>query len=119
MMMKQGLLFAALAATSLSVLPDDHAAPETAYGMAYQITATNPAAIVGSMQQFMASPSGQNNPVSVTLVQNISNGDNMATHQINVVYPSLAVMEQSSAANAQSADWMRYMTTLSRSAEQV
>jgi hypothetical protein len=28
-------------------------------------------------------------------------------------------MEQSSAANAQSADWMRYMTTLSRSADRV
>ncbi len=119
MMMKQGLLFAALAAISFSVLSDDHAAPETAYGMAYQITATNPAAVVGSMKEFMASPSGQNNPVSVTLMQNMSNGDNMATHQINVVYPSLAVMEQSSAANAQSVDWMRYMTTLSRSADVV
>ena len=90
MMMKQGLLFAAFAAASFSVLPDDHAAPETAYGMAYQITATNPAAVVGSMQQFMASPSGQNNPVSVTLVQNISNGDNMATPRVECYLACLA-----------------------------
>ena len=71
------------------------------------------------MKQFMASPSGQNIPVSVALVQNISNGDNMATHQINVVYPSLEVMEQSNAAYAQSADGMRYMTTLRQSADHV
>ena len=119
MMIKQGLLVAALAVASFSALSDDHLAPEKTYGMAYLITATNPAAVVGSMKQFMASPSGQNIPVSVALVQNISNGDNMATHQINVVYPSLEVMEQSNAANAQSADWMRYMTTLRQSADHV
>ena len=71
------------------------------------------------MKQFMASPSGQNIPVSVALVQNISNGDNTATHQINVVYPSLEVTEQSNAAYAQSADGMRYMTTLRQSADHV
>ena len=73
------------AVASFSALSDDYLAPEKAYGMAYLITATNPAAVVGSMKQFMASPSGQNIPVSVALVQNICNGDNMATHQINVV----------------------------------
>ena len=98
---------------------DDHTASETAYGMAFEFRATNPAAVAGSMQSFMASEYGQNRQVSVSLVQNVSNGTNMATHQINVLYPTPETMEASAARNSASADWMRYMMTLRESIEPV
>ena len=98
---------------------DDHTASETAYGMAFAFTATNPAAVAGSMQSFMASEYGQNRQVSVSLVQNVSNGTNMATHQINVLYPTPETMEASAARNSASADWMRYMMTMRDSIEPV
>ena len=37
---------------------DDHTASGTAYGMAFEFRATNPAAVAGSMQSFMASEYG-------------------------------------------------------------
>ena len=98
---------------------DDHTASETAYGMAFEFRATNPAAVAGSMQSFMASEYGQNRQVSVSLVQNVSNGTNMATHQINVLYPTPETMEASAARNSASADWMRYMMTMRDSIEPV
>ena len=98
---------------------DDHAASETGYGMAFEFRATNPAAVAGSMQSFMASEYGQNRRVSVSLVQNVSNGTNMATHQINVLYPTPETMEASAARNSASADWMRYMMTMRDSIEPV
>ena len=91
---------------------DDHTASEKAYGMAFEFRATNPAAVAGSMQSFMASEYGQNRQVSVSLVRNVSNGTNMATHQINVLYPTPETMEASAARNSASADWMRYMMTM-------
>lgn len=98
---------------------DDHTASETAYGMAFEFRATNPAAVAGSMQSFMASEYGQNRQVSVSLVQNVSNGTNIATHQINVLYPTPETMEASAARNSASADWMRYMMTMRDSIEPV
>ena len=98
---------------------DNHAASETGYGMAFEFRATNPAAVAGSMQSFMASEYGQNRRVSVSLVQNVSNGTNMATHQINVLYPTPETMEASAARNSASADWMRYMMTMRDSIEPV
>ena len=98
---------------------DDHTASATAYGMAFEFTATNPAAVAGSMRSFMASEYGQNRQVSVSLVQNVSNGTNMATHQINVLYPTPETMEASAARNSASADWMRYMMTMRDSIEPV
>ena len=98
---------------------DDHTTSATAYGMAFEFTATNPAAVAGSMRSFMASEYGQNRQVSVSLVQNVSNGTNMATHQINVLYPTPETMEASAARNSASADWMRYMMTMRDSIEPV
>ena len=87
--------------------------------MAFQLNVNNPAAVVGSMQSFMNSETGKNRQVGVSLVQIIANGASEATHQINVFYPSLDVIERNAAQNAQSADWARYMNTMSESAERV
>ena len=102
-----------------SIFADDHTSSQTGYGMAFEFRATNPAAVAGSMRSFMATESGQNRLVGVSLVQNISNGTNMATHQINVLYPSPKTMEANNARNAGSADWMRYMMTMRESIEPV
>ena len=102
-----------------SIFADDHTSNETAYGMAFEFRATNPSAVAGSMRSFMATESGQNRLVSVSLVQNVSNGTNMATHQINVLYPSPETMETNNARNAASADWARYMRTMRESIEPV
>jgi hypothetical protein len=111
------MLFTLLGAST--VLADNHTARETAYGMAFEFRATNPSAVAGSMRSFMATESGQSRLVSVSLVQNVSNGTNMATHQINVLYPSPETMEANNARNAASADWARYMRTMRESIEPV
>ncbi len=111
------MLFTLLGAST--VLADNHTASETAYGMAFEFRATNPSAVAGSMRSFMATESGQSRLVSVSLVQNVSNGTNMATHQINVLYPSPETMEANNARNAASADWARYMRTMRESIEPV
>ena len=89
--------FLALCATLLFgsvAMADDHApAQPTIYGQYYSIVVSDPAAVVEAMTNYRNSATGQKMPSSVSLSQNIANGELAGTHSINVFYPSPEAMD--------------------------
>jgi hypothetical protein len=57
------------------------------------LAVTNPAAVVAAMDKFAASPTGRSASSSVTLYSYVANGENEATHVVNVVHSSPAEMD--------------------------
>ena len=81
--MKKFLLLFMIAATG-NLFADGHASPPmTAH---YGISTSNPAAVVESLQKFMASDCAKEMPARVTLFEPHFNGDNAATHIITFNY---------------------------------
>ena len=88
-------------------------------GIKYDISATNPAAVIAAMDKFAASPTGQAGPGIVTLFQYIVNGESSATHNFVVNYPNLEAMDANFARNAMSQDWATFLAELAAVSEQV
>ena len=81
--MKKFLLSFMIAATG-NLFADGHASPPmTAH---YGISTSNPAAVVESLQTFMASDCAKEMPARVTLFEPHFNGDNAATHILTFNY---------------------------------
>lgn len=109
--MKLKTLFAAIV---LSFCSNFVAAAEAPlfYGQGYSFVVQDPAAFVAAMDAYRASPTGSKTPNTVVLSQNIVNGDYAGTHGVNVFYPTTASMDQSRAMNANSADWMTFLSAI-------
>jgi len=88
-------------------------------GIKYDISATNPAAVIAAMDKFAATPTGQAGPGTVTLFQYIVNGESPATHNFVVTYPNLEDMDASFARNAMSQDWATFLEELGAVSEQI
>lgn len=86
---------------------------QTLYGMSYQITVSDPAALVAAMKTYRQSPTGQQLPSMVTLTQHMADGEAPGTHTINVFYPSAAAMDQSAALTDGSADTAAFRSATS------
>ena len=82
------------------------------YGQGYSFVVQDPAAFVAAMEEYRASPTGSKTPNTVVLSQNIVNGDYASTHGVNVFYTTTAAMDQSRAMNTNSADWMKFLTSI-------
>lgn len=90
-------------------LADNHTdQPQAAYGQSYSISATDPASVVDALKAYRSSPTGQQLASTVTLSQTIANGDQSATHTINVFYPSAAAMDEAARLVAGSVDAARF-----------
>ena len=86
-----------------TALADNHA-PQTIYGQYYSLIVSDPAAVVEAMKKYRASATGQKMQSSVTLSQNIANGELQGTHAVNVFYPSTEAMDATMRATSGSAD---------------
>ena len=99
-----------------TALADNHMETQnTVYGQYFSLIVSDPAAVVAAMQKYRNSPTGQQMPSSVTLSQNVANGDLQGTHTVNVLYPSAEAMEtgmQLSASSADSAEFRDAMRTV-------
>ena len=82
------------------------------YGQGYSFVVQDPAAFVAAMDAYRASPTGSKTPNTVVLSQNIVNGDYAGTHGVNVFYPDTASMDQSRMMNANSNDWMTFLSAI-------
>ena len=81
--MKRLILFLTLILNGY-IFADGHASPPmTAH---YGFSTSNPAAVVESLQKFMASDCGKEMPASVTLFEPHFNGDNEASHILTFNY---------------------------------
>lgn len=92
--MKYLFVFCAAWLAWSGALADNHESqPQVLYGQSYNIVATNPAGVVEALKAYRSSPTGKQMASTVTLSQNVANGDQPATHVINVFYPSTAAMD--------------------------
>ena len=78
----------------------------------YDMIVTDPAGVVGAMNKFQASQTGQQSTARVFLNQYIANGESLATHQILVVYPSSEEMDANILRNTTSPDWAEFLADM-------
>jgi len=94
---------------------DTTALPAGVYGQGYEFRVTDPATFMAALETYRQSPTSQAYNSSVSLLQLVAKGHNAATHRINVFYPTLEDMNKAVVANASSADWRDFLTSLGQS----
>ena len=97
-------LCAGLLVCSAAIADNHMPAQQTIYGQYYSLVVSDPAAVVDAMQKYRASATGQKMQSSVTLSQNIANGELQGTHAVNVFYPSTEAMDATMRVTSGSAD---------------
>ena len=86
---------------------------ETRVGIYYQMTVSDPSAMVKALDTFRSSSVGKKSSAVVTLSQIMANGTNPATHSLSVSYASGADMDESQAATRTSKEWAALQSTMS------
>ena len=86
---------------------------ETRVGIYYQMTVSDPSAMVEALDTFRSSSAGKKSLALVTLSQIMANGTNPATHSLSVSYASGADMDESQAATRTSTEWAALQSTMS------
>ncbi len=89
---------------------------QTAVGVAYSMTVTDPQAVVQAMTAYWNSPTGKKNKGVATLRQVVAGGENPATHTIAVSYPSYEAMDDVMELNANSPDAAAFYQAMSGAA---
>lgn len=74
----------------------------------YQLTVSNPPAVVAAMDKFTASRTGQGGSANIFLYQSMASGESPATHTVLVVHPSPEEMAANMARNLGSSDWATF-----------
>ncbi len=92
---------------------------ETRVGIYYQMTVSDPSALVAALDTFRGSSAGKKSSAQVTLSQIMANGTNPATHALSVSYASGADMDESQAATRGSKEWAALQSTMSEIMEPV
>ena len=76
----------------------------------YQLTVSNPPAVVAAMDKFTASRTGQGGSANIFLYQSMASGESPATHTVLVVHPSPEEMAANLARNLGSSDWATFQS---------
>jgi hypothetical protein len=87
-------------------------AQPTIFGQYYSIVVSDPGAVVDAMTKYRASATGQKMQSSVTLSQNIANGELEGTHSINVFYPSTEAMDATMRLASGSSDAVEFQNAM-------
>lgn len=96
-----------------TAIADNHMpAQQTIFGQYYSLVVSDPAAVVDAMQKYRASATGQKMQSSVTLSQNIANGELAGTHAINVFYPSPEAMDSNMRLSSGSSDTAEFQKAM-------
>ena len=72
-----------------------------------ELAVSNPAAVVAAMDKFAASSTGRSASNNVTLYRYVANGENEATHLINIVHSSPDEMDANNAKARSAETWVR------------
>ena len=108
------LSIALLAIFSVNINAGHHEeSSQTAVGVAYSMTVTDPQAVVKAMTTYWNSPTGKKNKGVATLRQVVAGGENPATHTIAVSYPSYKAMDEAMELNANSSDAAAFYRAMS------
>ena len=108
------LSIALLAIFSVNINAGHHEeSSQTAVGVVYSMTVTDPQAVVKAMTIYWNSPTGKKNKGVATLRQVVAGGENPATHTIAVSYPSYKAMDEAMELNANSSDAAAFYRAMS------
>ena len=121
--MKRRLLSLTAALVSVlftaSAFADHHMPASLGYGQSYSLSVSDPAALVGAITKFRASPTGKNSPSRVVINQIIAGGESGATHTIGVFFDSAADIDKGRAMNQGSKDLAAATAVLQSSSERL